>query len=37
MCYAEVVDDADVNTLVQRIAPLPEVETANLPAERHLM
>jgi NADPH-dependent ferric siderophore reductase len=37
MCYAEVADDADVNELVQKIRVLPEVETANLPAERHLM
>jgi len=37
MCYAEVADDADVNTLVQRIAALPEVETASLPAERRLL
>jgi hypothetical protein len=37
MCYAEVTDDADVNELVQKIRVLPEVETANLPAERRLM
>jgi hypothetical protein len=37
MCYAYVNDGADVQALRDQIAGLPEVESADLPAERRLI
>lgn len=37
MCYAQVTDDADVNSVKELIVTLPEVESADLPAERGLL
>ncbi len=36
MCYAYVNDDADIESVRDQIARLPEVESADLPAERRL-
>jgi hypothetical protein len=37
MCYARVSDEADLEGLKTRIAALPEVESADIPAERGLV
>lgn len=37
MCYAYVVDTADVDGLRERLAGLPEVESAAIPADRQLV
>jgi hypothetical protein len=37
MFYAYVNDDADIEAVRDRIARLPEVESADLPAERRLV
>jgi hypothetical protein len=36
MCYAYVNDDADIHAVRNQIAELPEIESADLPADRHL-
>jgi hypothetical protein len=37
MYYAQVNDDADIESLREAIASSPEVESADLPAQRGLM
>jgi hypothetical protein len=37
LCYAYVEDDADVAAIADRLAQLPEVESASVPAERRLI
>jgi hypothetical protein len=37
MCYADIEDGADIEAMVERLAALPEVESAASPAERHLL
>jgi hypothetical protein len=37
MFYANVEDDADVTALLRDLQQRPEVESADLPAERHLL
>jgi hypothetical protein len=36
MCYAYVRDDADIHAVRDELARLPQVESADLPAERGL-
>jgi hypothetical protein len=36
MCYAYVNDNADIQAVRDEIARLPEIESADLPAERRL-
>jgi hypothetical protein len=36
MYYAYVDDDADVSELTSRLEEVPEIESASVPAERHL-
>jgi hypothetical protein len=37
MCYAYVNDGADIEAVRDQISRLSEVESADLPAERHLL
>ena len=37
MGYAYVEDDADIDSVVQRLSALPEIESAHVPAERRLL
>lgn len=37
MCYADVDDSADIDAVRDRIANLPEVESADVPAGRRLI
>ncbi len=36
MCYAYVKDDADLESLRRQIGSLPEIESADVPAQRGL-
>jgi hypothetical protein len=37
MCYAQVTDEADIESLRDEIAARPEVESARLPAQRGML
>lgn len=37
LSYAYVEDDADIDTLVDRLSKIPDIESASIPAERHLI
>jgi hypothetical protein len=37
MYHAYVVDDADVEETVERLSTLPEIESADVPAQRRLI
>jgi hypothetical protein len=36
MCYAYVTDDADIHAVRNQIAQLPEIESADLPADCYM-
>jgi len=37
MFYAKIDDDADVGGVLRELNRLPEIESASLPAERHIL
>ena len=37
MCCVYVEENADVSNMIQRLAKIPEVESAFVPAERHCL
>jgi len=37
MCYAYIDDAADAHCLIERLAGMPEIESASTPTPRHLV